>query len=300
MPQMGESIAEGTITKWLKKVGDTIERDEPLFEISTDKVDAEIPAPSAGVLLEIKVPEGETVEVNSVVGMIGAEGESAGSAAPAAAAPEPEPAPAPTPEPAPAPTPAPAPAAAAPASPAPAAPSGGVSKPYNDYSPEEMRKVRSSPVVRKIAAEHNVDLSVVPGTGVSGRVTKQDIVQHVSGGGAGAPASKPAPAGAPAPAPAARPSQDGGLFIPDLRIPAYGAGERVEVEPMSIMRKKIAEHMVYSQSVSAHVCSFFEIDFETVVAQRKSQKQEFADRGANLTYMPYILRAVVEGLKTYP
>jgi len=292
MPQMGESLAEGTITKWLKKVGDTVERDEPLFEISTDKVDAEIPAPAAGKLLEITHGEGETVEVNTVVGRIGGAEES-GSASPAA-----------TEAPAPAAKKAPPPAAepvkekprekTGEAS-APAAPPTA-ERPLDRYPVEELRRARSSPVVRNIAAEHDVDISRLEGTGISGRVTKQDILAHLEKGG-----TEKATPGPAAPAPAAPPAPAGaGLHIPDLRIPPYVEGEPVEIEPMTIMRRKIAEHMVYSQSISAHVTSFFDVDFEEVARQRRAQKPQFAEKGINLTYMPFIVRAVVEGLKQFP
>ncbi len=335
MPQMGESLAEGTITKWLKKVGDTVERDEPLFEISTDKVDAEIPAPASGTLLEIKVNEGETVEVNTVVGVLGAEGESApaGGAAKPKAEPETKPEPAKKEEPKaaePAPAPAPAPAKEAPAAPAKPAPketaapaakqapaaaapapaeaksAPAVDKPLDRYSPDELRRARSSPVVRKIAEEHDVDISNITGTGVAGRVTKQDILDYIEGGAAEkapaeteAEAAPAAAAPAPAPAPAAAPAS-GGVFVPDLAIPPYVEGEPVTVEPMSIMRKKIAEHMVYSKTVSAHVSSFFDVDFEEVARQRRSLKPSFAEKGVNLTYMPFVVRAIVDGLQNFP
>jgi 2-oxoglutarate dehydrogenase E2 component (dihydrolipoamide succinyltransferase) len=303
MPQMGESLAEGTITKWLKKVGDAVERDEPLFEISTDKVDAEIPAPASGTLVEITAEEGVTVEVNAVVGMI-----AAGDEKPAKPEDGGKPAPAPEEE-------APkkeAPKTEAPkADPEPAAapkassgtrtatatttdgPAPKVEKPFDRYPVEELRKVRSSPVVRKIAAEHQVDLSQVEGTGVSGRVTKQDILEYVET----APTAK---SDAPAPAPAAAPASPAGVTVPDLRIPPFVEGEPVEIEPMTMMRKKIAEHMIYSQNVSAHVTSFFEFDFEEVAKQRRALKAEYAEKGVHLTYMPFIVRAVVEGLRKFP
>jgi 2-oxoglutarate dehydrogenase E2 component (dihydrolipoamide succinyltransferase) len=332
MPQMGESLAEGTITKWLKKVGDTVERDEPLFEISTDKVDAEIPAPASGTLIDIKVGEGETVEVNTVVGLIGAKGEApaesgakapardaAGKAAEKPAA-EPEGASAgsggteaeeteETEETESAPARA---GKGAPATPRGDRGSDGedggngspqLEKPYSQYPVEDLRRVRSSPVVRKIAAEHNIDISRIEGHGISGRVTKKDILDYIeSGAHKAATAAPPATARPGAPAPAAAPAgaPGGGLFIPDLRIPAYAEGEPVEIEPMTVMRKKIAEHMVYSQSVSAHVTSFFDIDFEEVARQRKAMKPEFAAKGVNLTFMPFVVRAVVEGLRKYP
>ena len=306
MPQMGESLAEGTITKWLKKVGDRVERDEPLFEISTDKVDAEIPAPSTGTLSEIVAGEGETVPVNAVVARIAAEGE----AAPAAEKPKTEATPAPKAEasqkPAPVETPAP-PRASPPPPPQRPAPSDRATqtktdgqtrleKPYGQYPVEEVRRVRSSPVVRKIAAEHGVDIAEVPGHGISGRVTKRDILGYIeTAPSAAAPPSIPPPAALPA---GAMPA--GGLFIPDLRIPPYTEGEPVELEPMTLMRRKIAEHMVYSMSVSAHVTSFFDVDFEAVARQRASMKNDLEQKGIKLTFMPFVVRAVVEGLKKYP
>jgi pyruvate dehydrogenase E2 component (dihydrolipoamide acetyltransferase) len=308
MPQMGESLAEGTITKWLKKVGDKIERDEPLFEISTDKVDAEIPAPASGTLSEIVAGEGETVPVNAVVARISGEGEAA--AASTAAKPEPKteaPAkpeasakPAPKSEPRPAPV-----ATREPEAPRPAAPKSDgqtkLEKPYGQYPVEEVRRVRSSPVVRKIAAEHGVDIAEIPGHGISGRVTKNDILDYIETAPSPAPKTAPAPASAPPPfAPAGAPMPAGGLFIPDLRIPPYVEGEPVEIEPMTLMRRKIAEHMVYSMSVSAHVTSFFDVDFEAVARQRESMKRDLAEKGIKLTYMPFVVRAVVEGLKKYP
>jgi 2-oxoglutarate dehydrogenase E2 component (dihydrolipoamide succinyltransferase) len=296
MPQMGESLAEGTITKWLKQVGDEVERDEPLFEISTDKVDAEIPSPASGTLTEIISGEGETVDVNAVVAVISGAGEAVASTA--AVAPGKTEAPAPSTPSAPA-----APAAAPAAQPsAPVAtlapPTDGrtLEKPYSQHSVDELRRVRSSPVVRKIAAEHDIDISRIEGKGVSGRVTKKDILAFIDSGAASAPATAPAPA--PAPTPAGVPGS--GLYIPDLQIPPYVEGEPVEVEPMTVMRQKIAEHMIYSQSVSAHVTSFFEFDFEAVAKQRARQKAEFLERGAKLTFMPFIVRGVVEGLRRFP
>jgi len=174
-------------------------------------------------------------------------------------------------------------------------------KPYNQYSVEELRRVRSTPVVRKIAAEHGVDIAEVPGHGISGRVTKRDILDYIETAPTPAPAPKIAPAPAPSFVPAgAPPMPAGGLFVPDLRIPPYVEGEPVEIEPMTIMRKKIAEHMVYSMSVSAHVTSFFDVDFEAVARQRTSMKHDMEEKGIKLTFMPFVVRAVVEGLKKYP
>ena len=265
MPQMGESIFEGTITKWLKKPGDKVQRDEPLFEISTDKVDAEIPAPASGVLQEIKVAEGNTVQVNTIVGTISADGE---SAAPAKAAPAATPPPAPkkeaaaaTPPPQPAPTPSPA----------------------HEAQDED---VRSSPLVRKLAREHNVDLSQVSGTGIGGRITKQDIMAFIEKGPAAAPAPSPAPAAAapqpsrPAPAPAAIPG---------------------EVVPMSQMRKIIAQRMIESRRTSAHVHAMFEVDLTRIVNLRNKLKNSFEQRnGARLTFMPFFVRAAIIALQQFP
>jgi 2-oxoglutarate dehydrogenase E2 component (dihydrolipoamide succinyltransferase) len=312
MPQMGESIAEGTVVKWLKKVGDPVKRDEPLFEISTDKVDAEIPSPSAGVLAEIKVPEGTTVTVNTIVGVIadsvaeagGGDG-SAKSAAPAAPKPEPvakaaaaPPAAAPTPAPAarpapPAParpSPAPVPAAAQVAVGAPAFPS-----PRGIESKEDLRRLRSTPVVRRMAQEHNVDISQLQGSGISGRVTKQDLLAAIESGARpaalapGAPA--PAPSGAPAPA-----------ATPAFRhIPAYQPGDNVRIEPMSIMRKKIAEHMVYSKHTSPHVHTIYEIDCTNMLKTREAVQAEFQQRyGQKLTITPFIVKAAVACLRHVP
>jgi 2-oxoglutarate dehydrogenase E2 component (dihydrolipoamide succinyltransferase) len=303
MPQMGESIAEGTVTKWLKNVGDRVERDEPLFEISTDKVDAEIPAPAAGILKEIRVAPGTTVAIHTVVGVIAAEGEGA----PLALLAPPPPPPAP---PAPAPAALPATTAVAfqiegetqaPASP----PALEVEKPRAEMTAEELRLTRSSPVVRKIAAEHQVDIRAIPGTGIGGRVTKQDILGHIETRpdtpaptpDAPAPAA-PAPA-APAPAPPAPPPA---TAPPDLApTPARApGGARVEVVPMSPIRRKTAEHMVLSKRTSAHVSTLFEIDMSRIDQLRQRHKASFEERGVRLTYTPFILKAVVDALKAFP
>src|SRR6266478_1079136 len=253
MPQMGESIFEGTITKWLKKPGDKVQRDEPLFEISTDKVDAEIPAPASGILQEIKVSEGNTVQVNTVVGVIGDGG---GSSAPVkAAAPAPA-APAAKKE---SPAPTPAPSASAPAD-------------------EEDSDVRSSPLVRKLAREHNVDLAKVSGTGTGGRVTKQDVLDFVE--------HRTAPVTAPAPRQASAPS------------PAVIPGDLV---PMSKMRQIIAQRMIESRRTSAHVHCMFEVDMTRIVNLRNKLKNGFEQRyGARLTFMPFFVRAAIIALQQYP
>jgi pyruvate dehydrogenase E2 component (dihydrolipoyllysine-residue acetyltransferase) len=276
MPQMGESIAEGTIVRWIKKVGDAVDRDEPLFEISTDKVDAEIPAPAAGVLTAIKVKEGETVPVNSVVAVIGT----------ASDAKE---------------------AVSEPAEP-PALNAGGVpeaaagqpeiasnSRPTGDeslsedgdesledageeISKEDLRRQRSSPLVRRIAKEHDVDIKLIKGTGISGRVTKQDILGFIKSGGA-------RPAGAPRRGPAA---------------PAFAPGENVKVVPMSVMRRKIAEHMVLSVQTSPHVYSIYEVNFGRIAALREKRKGEYEAAGARLTYTAFIAKVIVDALRQFP
>ncbi|MGA2509391.1 MAG: 2-oxoglutarate dehydrogenase, E2 component, dihydrolipoamide succinyltransferase, partial [Candidatus Acidiferrales bacterium] len=283
MPQMGESIFEGTITKWLKKPGDKIERDEPLFEISTDKVDAEIPSPAAGVLKEIKVTEGQTVPIQTIVAVIDAA--SAGAAAPAPAPAKPAPAPAKAEAtrpaaPAPAPKPVPAPAATAPAP---------------QERPGNGDKIRSSPLVRRIAREHHVDLAQVPGTGAGGRVSKSDILAAVEGGGAAAP---PPAASAPPPATGgavARVALETGVPRDRLYFGHY------EVQPMSAMRQKIAEHMVMSKRVSPHVYSIEEANVTGVAALRAKNKDKFEkETGVKLTFMPFFIRAAVEALRAFP
>src|SRR6266446_6856359 len=307
MPQMGESIFEGTITKWLKKPGDKVERDEPLFEISTDKVDAEIPSPSAGVLKEIKVGEGQTVPIQTVVGVIDAAGSAAAPApapakteapsrAPAKAAAPAAPPPASAPKAVPAPVTA-APRAAMPAAAPPAAQDGG--------------RIHSSPLVRRMASEHGIDLSTVAGTGAGGRISKQDIEAVIAAGGvpgAAPPASGAAAAPSrPAPPPAAAPAPPGvsgaqahvalETAVPREKI-YFG---HYEVRPMSTMRQRIAEHMVASKRVSAHVYSVDEIDMTKVAALRAKSKDEFEKRyETKLTFMPFFVKAAVAGLRAYP
>jgi 2-oxoglutarate dehydrogenase E2 component (dihydrolipoamide succinyltransferase) len=266
MPQMGESIFEGTITKWLKKPGDKVQRDEPLFEISTDKVDAEIPAPASGVLQDIKVAEGATVQVNTVVGTI-SDGDGA-AAKPAPAAPS-----APAKKEA-----APARAAAPVTEPKPVAP---VSQP--EASREEDDHARSSPLVRKIAREHNIDLAQVPGTGLGGRITKQDITAFLEGA--------PAPAAPAATFPSAKP--DAGTPAP-VAIPG-------DLVPMSHIRKIIAHRMIESRRTSAHVHCMFEVDLTRIVQLRNKTKSAFEKRnGARLTFMPFFTRAAIIALQQFP
>jgi pyruvate dehydrogenase E2 component (dihydrolipoamide acetyltransferase) len=306
MPQMGESIFEGTITKWLKKPGDRIERDEPLFEISTDKVDAEIPAPSAGVLKEIKVSEGQTVPIQTVVAVIEAVGASA-------AAPAPPPAPATAPEKAEAPkaaAPAP-PAPAAPATPAaasvpaPPAPSGVPSGRGNG------QKIRSSPLVRRLAKEHHVDLAGIKGSGAGGRISKKDILAAMESGGArpsapsaGAAPVSAAPSAARSGPPSVPPGAGGAVVHPALenavpRERIYFGG--YEAQPMSTMRQRIAEHMVASKRVSPHVYSIDEADMTRIAKIRERSKAAFESKyGTKLTFMPFFVRACVVGLRAFP
>jgi pyruvate dehydrogenase E2 component (dihydrolipoyllysine-residue acetyltransferase) len=294
MPQMGESIFEGTITKWLKKAGDKIERDEPLFEISTDKVDAEIPSPSAGVLKEIKVNEGQTVPIQTVVAVIDADGAGAASAAPAASAPAKAAQPAPAAAKSAAPSaPAPVSRSAAPAPP-PAAPSG--------------EKVRSSPLVRKIARENNIDVAQVPGTGAGGRVSKHDILNAVEGGAGSARGAQPAPAtgsAAPPARPSAPPPATGGASASAVLENAVPREKmyfgHYEVQPMSVMRQRIAEHMVLSKHVSPHVYSVDEADMTPIATLRAKMKNKFEETtGTKLTFMPFFVRAAVEALRAFP
>src|SRR5712664_2507498 len=291
MPQMGESIAEGTLSKWLKKVGDPVKRDEPLFEISTDKVDAEIPAPAAGVLAEIKVQEGQTVPVQTLVAVLETEKGAATPAppkpeAPKAAAPAPSAAPAPKSE---------APKAAPPSPPPPttaasaARPSGrpadgdGGGGGGGVQTAEERLRTKSTPLVRKIAAEHSVDISRIPGSGYAGRVTKQDILGYIERAPT-APAAPRSPITGP-----------GAIEHPTVEP---WPGDRVE--PWSKIRKITADHMVMSKRVSAHVASFFEVDFTRVAQLRGRAKQSYSERGVNLTFLAFIAKACAENLRTHP
>ena len=323
MPQMGESIFEGTITKWLKKPGDKVERDEPLFEISTDKVDAEIPSPSAGVLKEIKVGEGKTVPIQTVVGVIDAAAD--GAVAAKATAPAPAPAKAAPPaalaKPAVAAPPPAAPRPAAPAAtsaPKPAAVAGTPSAPA-----KEGQRIHTSPLVRRMAKEHGVDLSAVPGTGAGGRVSKQDIEAYIAAGGSVVETEKeiePAEAdvytqpvatsAAPPPAPrvsappqAPAPSSGGQAHVAfESAVPRekmyFG---NYELQPMSVMRQRIAEHMLASKHVSPHVYSVDEIDMTKVAGLRAKAKDEFEKRyETKLTFMPFFVKAAVAGLRAFP
>ena len=335
MPQMGESIAEGTITKWLKNVGDHVDRDEPLFEISTDKVDAEIPAPAAGTLTEVRFKEGETVEVNTVVAVLDGDGAKSGAesepapqakaetAAPAgtpaasveAAPPEPEKPEAPTTVERPKPVitrepesktaPPPPPATIHKTEVKPLIKKGEQGRPPQAASPpvssddgvsaEELRRTKSSPLVRKIAEEHGIDIKQLEGTGMSGRVTKNDILSFIESGATPArapasPSSQPLPKAAPqAGAPATQ------------HAPAVKPTEGDRVEQMSVMRKKIAEHMVLSRETSAHVTTVYEIDMSKIAKLRDENREAFQERtGTKLTFMPFIFKAVTDAIRKFP
>jgi pyruvate dehydrogenase E2 component (dihydrolipoamide acetyltransferase) len=329
MPQMGVSVSEGTITKWLKQVGETIGRDEPLLEISTDKVDTEVPSPAEGVVTQILAQEGETVEVGTVIALIGAPGAEPSETPPAAPQPEPEAAPvaeqapaASAPEPAPAVAAAPEPQAA-PVAPAPSAAGNG--------------KTFVSPVVARIASEHGVDPAAVPGTGTGGRVTKKDILAYIESGPAApapetppAPAAAPTPVAEPAPAPPVEPAAAPAAAVPPPPAAPVAAPPPAQpaapppapaptaapppapaptaaplasemYEPMNAMRRGIAEHMRRSLDTSAHVTSAIEVDMSRVVELRKKLKPEFERaHGVNLTYLSFIARGAVETLKDYP
>ena len=286
MPQMGESIVEGTLTRWLKQPGDTVARDEPLFEISTDKVDTEIPSPAAGVLKEVLVETGATVQINTVVARID-DGAAGGGGAQAEEAPQQE---APKPEPAPAQAAAPVetkPEAAAAAEPTAAAPS-------EDLGP-------ISPLVRRMAREHNIDLSAVAGTGAGGRITKADVEAYLARGAQAAPPpSAPAAAAAApyAPAPVAPMPAPSGA---DLAPIAPAEGAKVRIETMSTMRQKIAEHMVLSKQTSAHVTTVHLVDMTKIAKLRNARKNAVKERyGFSLTFLPFITRAAAEALRAFP
>ncbi len=312
MPQMGESITEGTVSKWLKAVGDTVERDEPLLEISTDKVDAEVPSPVAGILLEIRAEEGDTVEVDSVVGIVGAKGSSVSSKPSAVSSQE---------------------NAQVETTPKvqeartettnaddgksydyqslkageQTTSTNGHDKPMGEQSVEELRKTRSSPLVRNIAKEHNVDISQISGTGMSGRVTKKDILSFIDSGAAVKPQDLLKPQSSEfsvqrsesrveTPQTQTQPAQPTQYKAPQV---SSAVGDRVE--PMSNMRKKIAEHMTFSKQTSAHVTSVYEIDMTSVAKFRNKNKVDFQQRyGTKLTYMPFIFQAVTNSLREFP
>ena len=330
MPQMGESIAEGTITKWLKSVGDHVDRDEPLFEISTDKVDAEIPSPAAGTLTEVRFKEGETVEVNTVVAVLDGNGaqpqaksETETPAKEEAAAPpetkaaplepaKPErptverPKPVITTEPVQKP-PSPPPSHKTAVKPLvkksePTQPAQPPAPPRRDdggaRSVEELRRTKSSPLVRKIAEEHGIDIKQLEGTGMSGRVTKNDILSFIESGAPAQPAALPTGAARVQAAPPSAPP----LGAPGTQqAPAMKPGEGDRVEQMSVMRKKIAEHMVSSRRTSAHVTTVYEVDMTKVAKLREESRDSFQERtGTKLTFMPFIFKAVTDAIRKFP
>jgi pyruvate dehydrogenase E2 component (dihydrolipoamide acetyltransferase) len=320
MPQMGESIAEGTITKWLKNVGDHVDRDEPLFEISTDKVDAEIPSPAAGTLTEVKYKEGETVEVNTVVAVLdgnGAQPQPSAAAAPAAKAEAPAPAqtqaappepvkteapatidrpkPSITSEPAPKPSPQPSPhrtevkTLVKKSEPGSATASSQRSDDGQTASAAELRRTKSSPLVRKIAEEHGIDIKQLEGTGMSGRVTKNDILGFIESGAT------------PQGAPSGLPSRTVQAAQASQQVTALKPAEGDRVEQMSVMRRKISEHMVLSRRTSAHVTTVYEVDMTKIARLRDENRDAFLDRtGTKLTFMPFIFKAVTDAIRKFP
>jgi 2-oxoglutarate dehydrogenase E2 component (dihydrolipoamide succinyltransferase) len=326
MPQMGESIAEGTITKWLKTVGEHVDRDEPLFEISTDKVDAEIPSPAAGTLTEVRYKEGDTVEVNTVVAVLDGNGTAPAAQPKEAAAAEPleeasapaeaaSSAPAKPEPPAVVETEKPVTAAEPAAKPEPQPPATPIShktevktlvkkgEPAKSAAPtqtssagasaEELRRTKSSPLVRKIAEEHGVDIKQLEGTGMSGRVTKNDILSFIESGSPAQTAAAPSrPQSAPAPS----------LAAPPASAPStHKAAEGDRVEQMSVMRKKIAEHMTLSRRTSAHVTTVYEIDMTKIAKARDENRDAFLERtGTKLTFMPFIFKAVSDAIRKFP
>ena len=309
MPQMGESIAEGTVSKWIKKVGDEVARDEPLLEISTDKVDAEIPSPQAGTLVEVLVNEGQTVEVGTVVAYLetdkaaaGGAAKPAGGATPAAASPTPEPAAAQNAGNA-------APATDAAAAPAQAAPAAQPSE--GEETADERLKRKSTPLVRKIAEEHNVDISQLEGSGHAGRVTKQDIMSYIEQPKPAAAASAaPAAASPAASKPAApKPAATGGAFSEDalwdtfygkVRHPEFPSREGDRVEPMNRMRKLTADHMVRAKRIAPHVHSFIEIDFTQIDKVRAANKPAWEKQGAKVSFTAFVAWAVARTLRDFP
>ena len=355
MPQMGVSVSEGTVTKWLRQVGEPIGRDEPLLEISTDKVDTEVPSPAEGVVAEIVVQEGETVEVGTVLARIAAPGAAVGAPAAEPAAPEPEPQPAAAPEPAPvaaeaappaapvspAPEPAEIESAPPPAAPTPAAaPVAQAAPPATAPAAAGNGKTFVSPVVARIAAEHGIDATVVPGTGTGGRVTKKDILSYIESGAATAPPAPAEPAPAPAaepvaapepeaaPEPAPEPTPEPVAAMPEpppaaapppppapptpapapapaAPVPAAaqaepGLASGEALEPMTAMRRGVMEHMRRSVDTAAHVTSAIEVDLARVVSLRQKLKPELAAQKVNLTYLAFIARATVDTLLDYP
>jgi len=318
MPQMGESIAEGTVSRWMKAVGDTVQRDEPILEISTDKVDAEIPSPSSGVLIAIEVQEGETVEVGTIVAIIDTEAGSVAAApttsAPAATAPTaavpaaaaPAAGSSPTAE---APE-APAAESAAEAVPEPVSPvAPAPSEPADPASAEERLRARSTPVVRRIAGEHGIDLGDIEGSGFGGRVTKQDVMAHIEGESvppvaAAVPSAVAATHKPPAkasPAPQGPPVGDGMTeFLTTVRHPEFPVRPDDTVEPMDRIRRLTAEHMILAKRIAAHVHSFIEVDFSRIDRVRRESKPRWAEQGARVSYTAFVAWATSRVLREFP
>ena len=297
LPQLGETVTEGTITQWFKQIGDTVAEDEPLFEVSTDKVDTEVPSPVSGVLTEIRVQEGDTVDVGTVIAVVGdAGGAAAAPAAEPESAPAAEPAPAVAPEPA-----APAPAASTPVPPPPPAPAAAPPAASAAETAQAGDNRLLSPVVRRLVNEHGLDPDSITGSGPGGRITRDDVLDHIDATGATRQdaASAPAPAAAPvapAPAPSAPPAK-----APAPAAPAASAGERDTVVPLSKIRRLTGDHMVMSKATSPHAFSVVEVDFANVDVVRSTVKTEWkSTHGFSLTYLPFIARAVIDGLREFP
>ena len=337
MPQLGETVTEGTVTKWLKKVGDTIAQDEIIFEVSTDKVDSEVPSSASGVLMQILVQEGETVDVGTVLAIVSAEGEAPAPAAQAAPAPVPEPQPAPATQPAPQPAPV---AAEAPApvpepQPAPAAQAAPAPVPAPEPAPVAAQQTIAaqprveqpdgamllSPVVRKLISDNDLNPADIVGTGAGGRITRSDVLSYLDRLAASeakapqpAPAAQAAPAPAPEPQPAPRPQEVFGassvISAPpriqppvarSVAVEAVSAGPRDEVIPFTNIRRRTAEHMVRSKATSPHALVSIEVDFEAVERVRRAVREQFRnEEGFSLTYLPFIARATVEAMRTFP
>ncbi len=298
LPQLGETVTEGTITQWFKNVGDSVAEDEPLFEVSTDKVDTEVPSPIAGVVAELRVEEGDTVDVGAVVAVVttdGAAADAPAEAAPAPAAePEPEPEPEPASEAAPAAAAPPAPPAPAPAAPAPAAPAA----PAADASIDDNRLL--SPVVRRLVNEHDIDPSAIEGTGPGGRITRDDVLDYIDASGS-APAAPAASSAPPAAAPAAPAAASPAPARSAAPAPEVSAGAGDSTVKLSKIRKLTGEHMVMSKSTSPHAFSVVEVDFANVDVVRTAIKDEWkAKEGFSLTYLPFISRAIIDGLSEFP
>ena len=321
LPQLGETVTEGTITRWFKKVGDTVKADEPLFEVSTDKVDTEVPSPIAGTLTEIRVQAGETVPVGTVIAVVGASSGAAAAPAPAPAAaptPAPTPAPAPAPKAAPAPAPAPAPKPAPAPAPAAAPKPAPAPAPKPAPAPAARAAVSSnlllSPVVRRLVNEHGIDVAALTGTGPGGRITREDVLDYIDANGltrgstaaASAPAAvaAPAPAPAPSPAPVATPAP---TPAPVAAAPAaapaprVNVGARDEVIPLSKIRRLTGSHMIASKTTAPHAFSVVEVDYANVDVARNAVKESFkAAEGFSLTYLPFISRAIIDAIAEYP